>query len=60
MCNVGDTNSVPVQNVEEECVCSAPSCCDTEQNYLNKNAEFGSEWDTLYFSAIYLCMLKEK
>jgi hypothetical protein len=30
---------------EDECVCSAPNCCDTEQR--SKYAGFDSEWDTL-------------
>jgi hypothetical protein len=30
---------------EEECFCSAPNCCDTEQR--SKYGGFGSEWDTL-------------
>jgi hypothetical protein len=39
---------------EEECVCSAPNCCDTEQRSASQlvcflpDAGFGSEWDTLY------------
>jgi hypothetical protein len=32
---------------EEECVCSAPNCCDTEQR--SKYDGFGSEWDILYY-----------
>ena len=30
---------------EEDCVCSVPNCCDTEQR---SNTGFGSEWDILY------------
>jgi hypothetical protein len=37
---------------EEECVCSAPNCCDTEQRSARQPAGFGSEWNILYnFSA---------
>jgi hypothetical protein len=35
---------------EEECVCSAPNCCDTEQR--SKYAGFCSELDTLYYKEI--------
>jgi hypothetical protein len=39
-------------NVSVVCVCSAPNCCNTEQR--ERNAGFGSEWDTRYINSVIL------